>query len=214
MRQNDRSQLFDDWAKDYDTAVAFAGAAFPFDGYEQVLDEVVRLADVRPRLRILDLGIGTGNLAARFVRESCTVWGVDFSAEMIAQARAKLPHVNLVQADLMEEWPVELQPPFDRVVSAYVMHEFDLAAKVDLLERVASKYLSPAGCILVADVAFPTVVARTLASRHWADKWDHGEHYWAADEAIAACGRVGLHVTYEQISGCGGVFAFTVKDVA
>jgi ubiquinone/menaquinone biosynthesis C-methylase UbiE len=66
MSESDRVQLFDDWADNYDVAVT--DGEFPFDGYEQVLDEVARLADVKPQMRILDLGIGTGNLAARFIR--------------------------------------------------------------------------------------------------------------------------------------------------
>jgi hypothetical protein len=38
MSQTDRTQLFDNWAKDYDSAVASAEGDFPFDGYERVLD--------------------------------------------------------------------------------------------------------------------------------------------------------------------------------
>ena len=211
MSQTDRAQLFDRWAEKYDTAVTSADGDFPFGGYEQVLDEVVRLADVRPHMRILDLGIGTGNLAARFLHHDCAVWGIDFSAEMLAHTRAKLPQVNLIQANLLGEWPPELQPPFDRVVSAYVWHEFDLATKVNLLQRVASRYLSTSGCILVGDIAFPTSVARKEAAERWADEWDEDEDYWAADEAIPACERAGLQVAYKQVSSCGGVFTFTVR---
>jgi putative AdoMet-dependent methyltransferase len=211
MSQTDRTQLFDDWAKTYDAIVLSSGGGFPFDGYEQILDEVVRLADVKPDMRILDLGIGTGNLAARFVHEGCIVWGVDFSAEMLAKARMKLPQVNLVQANLLDDWPTELQQRFDRVASAYVLHEFDLETKVDLLKRVALHHLEDGGCILVADVTFPTTMARTEASRRWAAEWDEDEYYWVADETIAACEKVGLQATYKQVSSCGGVFTFAIR---
>lgn len=207
MSVTDRSNLFDDWANSYDSSLS-APTGFPFDGYGRVLDEVVRLADVRPQSRILDLGIGTGNLAARFVRESCLVWGIDFSAEMLDRARAKLPQVHLVQADLLGEWPAELAQPFDHVVSAYVLHEFDLATRLELLRRIAAHHLSPAGCILVADIAFPSVSARADAFRLWADRWDEDEHYWAADETAAACEQAGLRVGYQQVSSCGGIFTF------
>ena len=33
---------------------------------------------IRPSLRVLELGIGTGNLAERFVAAGCQVWGLDF----------------------------------------------------------------------------------------------------------------------------------------
>jgi len=211
MSQTNRAQLFDRWAENYDTAITSVDGDFPFDGYEQVLDEVVRLAGVQPSMRILDLGIGTGNLAARFLQSGCAVWGADFSAEMLAQARAKLPHVHLVQADLLGEWPAELQLPFDRVVSAYVLHEFDLAAKISLLRRVASHHLAAGGCILVADIAFSTALAREEAAQRWADEWDEEEYYWAADETIAACEKAGLQATYKQVSSCGGVFTFAIR---
>ena len=72
MSRDDRSQLFDDWAGHYERSVR-STSGFPFDGYEQVLDEIVRLAAVQSHMRVLDLGIGTGNLAKRFVSLGCTV---------------------------------------------------------------------------------------------------------------------------------------------
>ena len=206
MSQTNRTQLFDRWAESYDATIA--PTRFPFDGYDRVLDQVVRLAEVTPHMQVLDLGIGTGNLAVRFIQAGCAVWGIDFSVEMLTQAQAKLPHAVLIQADLMRDWPMELQRPFDRVVSAYVMHEFDLETKVRLLHRIAAHHLTAGGRIVVADIAFPSVEDRTQASQQWTDSWDADEFYWAADEASAACAQVGLQVTYEQVSCCGGVFTF------
>ncbi|MCE5282477.1 MAG: methyltransferase domain-containing protein [Deltaproteobacteria bacterium] len=205
----EQEALFDRWAKDYDAAVTSSSleGSFPFDGYERILDEVLEWADVRPSMRVLDLGIGTGNLASRFVGRGCEVWGVDFSAGMLADTRVKLPEAHLVQADLLREWPEELlKQPFDRVVSAYVLHEFDFPANVRLLQQVAARLLSPDGGILIADIAFPTTAARMEASQRWASLWDESEDYWAAEEAIAACTRVGLRAAYRQISFCGGLF--------
>jgi cyclopropane fatty-acyl-phospholipid synthase-like methyltransferase len=212
MSQSGRVDLFDKWARDYDVSVS--DGEFPFDGYEDVLDRVVRQAGAGPHMRILDLGIGTGNLARRFVREGCAVWGLDFSTEMLAQARLNLPQAKLVRADLLGDWPAELSQPFDRVVSAYVLHEFDLETKLRLLQRIASRHLAVGGRIVIADIAFATVVAREEASRRWAAAWDEDEFYWAADEAIAAAEQAGLHGVYEQVSGCGGIFTFTVREAS
>jgi putative AdoMet-dependent methyltransferase len=210
MNPTNRTFLFDQWAKDYDPDLESSASRFPFDGYDHVLDEVVRLAGAKAYMRVLDLGIGTGNLAARFVRQECAVWGVDFSTKMLAQAHKKLPQVNLVQANLLNDWPAELPRSFDRVVSTYVLHEFDLQTKIGLLKRIA-EHLTPEGAIVIGDIAFPTVVAREEASRRWADGWDEDEYYWAADETIAACEQAGLKATYRQISSYGGVFTFEPK---
>jgi putative AdoMet-dependent methyltransferase len=205
MNHQHRVRLFDDWAEHYDQSIQDEGG-FPFDGYEQVLDEIRRAADAQCGMEVLDLGVGTGNLAARFAALGCDIWGLDFSAEMLAKAQERLPQAILVKADLLSDWPTELDHRFDRIVSAYVLHEFDLSTKVKLLQRLSERHLAAKGRIVVGDVAFPTSGARDEARRKWADLWDEEEDYWAADEAADTCERAGLQVTYKQISSCGGVF--------
>jgi putative AdoMet-dependent methyltransferase len=209
VRKQDRSQLFDDWAERYDCSVQ--STAGLFQGYEQVLERVVRSADACPGMRVLDLGVGTGNLARQFVALGCEVWGADFSSAMLSKARAKVPQARLVQMDLLRDvWPDELAGQrFDRIVSTYVFHEFDLATKVHLLKRLARDHLAGRDRIVVGDVAFPSLQALQEAG---ADRWDEDEHYWAADEAIAACETAGFRVSYTQMSSCGGVFAFTNRQ--
>ena len=203
MNKQDRVHLFDNWAKNYDQT---STDGFPRAGYDHVLNEVARCAEAQASMTILDLGIGTGNLAMRFVKLGCRVWGIDFSTGMLAKARAKLPSATLMQASLLDDWPPEMQRRFDRIVSAYVLHEFDLSTKVRILRRLADNYLVDDGLIVVGDVAFETVRIREAAHRRWDRLWDEEEHYWAADEAIVACEQAGLQVFYTQVSSCGGVF--------
>jgi len=202
VSQQDRSRLFDDWAERYDCSVQSSTGLH--EGYERVLDSVVLSADARPGMRILDLGVGTGNLALRFLALGCEVWGVDFSPAMLDKARAKVPQVRLVQMDLLQDvWPDDLAGQrFDRIASTYVFHEFDLATKVRLLQRLAHAHLVAQGRIVVGDVAFPSLQALQQAG---ADHWDEDEHYWVADEAIAACEAAGFRAAYTQVSSCGGV---------
>ena len=205
MSCDDRSHLFDAWAGHYEWSVR-STSGFPFDGYEQVLDEIVRLAAVQSHMRVLDLGIGTGNLAKRFVSLGCTVCGTDFSPKMLAEARVNLPRVRLVEADLLGDWPVLLDRRFDRIVSAYVFHEFDLSTKISLLQRLADDHLTDGGRIIIGDISFPTAQAREEGHQRWLRIWDEQEDYWAADEAITACEKAGLHLRYTQVSSCGGTF--------
>jgi hypothetical protein len=74
---------------------------------------------------------------------------------MLAEAQIKLPGARLLQADLLGPWPAELDPPFDRVVSAYVFHEFDLTTKIGLLRRIAPGTWSPAGVSSSPTLRFP-----------------------------------------------------------
>ncbi|MFZ1041344.1 MAG: methyltransferase domain-containing protein [Anaerolineales bacterium] len=200
-------ELFDHWATNYDQLLATGSAPVSFEGYEDVLTEAVKQTQVTPDMSVLDLGTGTGNLAARFVTLGCDVWGMDFSENMLVKAQEKLPSVHLVLADLRAEaWPPSLDRRFDRIVSAYVWHDFDLPYKTKLLERLTGQFLTGKGRIVVADIAYLDETARTQAAAYWGRLWNQEEHYWAGDETIAACQAIGLSCSYQQVSSCAGVF--------
>jgi putative AdoMet-dependent methyltransferase len=206
-----RLELFNRWAENYDDSTRHS-EVFPFAGRDQVLNRVVSLAEARSSMQVLDLGTGTGDLAARFAHLNCAVWGLDFSASMLAVARRKVPEASFVQADLRSHLPLELPRRFDRIVSTYVLHEFTLSEKVNLLYTLLHAHVSDGGRIVIGDVAFLSAEDREAAHRKWTDLWDEHEHYWAADETIAACTKHRLRIRYEQVSICGGVFE--VRDVS
>ena len=114
---------FDDWATQYDEAVSDQG--FPFTGYQRLLAETVRLTGVKAGMTVLDLGAGTGNLAEKFSALGCELWCTDFSSQMLACARLKIPAAHFFLHDLRQSFPPALLRRFDRVVSAYVFHHFD-----------------------------------------------------------------------------------------
>ncbi|MBO9320312.1 MAG: methyltransferase domain-containing protein [Chloroflexus sp.] len=45
---------------------------------------------------MVDLGISTGNLAERFIHKGCKILGVDFSANILANARTQVSQATLV----------------------------------------------------------------------------------------------------------------------
>jgi ubiquinone/menaquinone biosynthesis C-methylase UbiE len=94
------------------------------ENWRRMFEVVVDEADLRGR-RVLDLGCGTGRLAAALAKDGLArVWGVDASNEMLAVARAKLPPgVGLKQARA-EELPFR-DASFDRVVMWLVAHLVD-----------------------------------------------------------------------------------------
>ena len=167
MTTRDRVQLFDAWADDYDSAVLSADHPFPFAGYQAVLDEIVNQSQIQRNMTVLDLGTGTGNLAALFLAQGCQVSGVDYSHEMLAEASTKFPAAAFVHADLLEDWPPIIQHKFDRVISGYVFHEFDLDTKVSLLQRIASQHLKTGGCIVIGDTALPSMDIRSESHSRW-----------------------------------------------
>jgi putative AdoMet-dependent methyltransferase len=200
-------RVFDEWAKDYDRSVQ-ADDGFPFSGYEEVLDRVVLLAEAKSGHRVLDLGIGTGNLAKRFVDLGCRVSGIDGSPRMLALAREKVPSVHVAEADIAGPWPAEFGDRFDRIVSGYTFHHFGLPEKVVLLQRLVERHLSPRGVVVVGDVCFSTAQSLAEARALAGERWDDSEYYWVVPEAVAASEMAGLSVRHSAVSRCAAVFVF------
>ena len=199
-------ELFDAWAADYDYFIKTGADSFPFRGYDDVLNRIVELADPKRGSRILDVGIGTGNLAKRFVEFDCEIWGIDYSSKMLEEAKKKVPDAQLLQVDVESEWPSDLTVGFDSIVSAYTLHHLTLERKITAVKRMSDELLRESGSIIMGDISFPTFSARAKAREQLASFWDDDEYYWAADEFKTMIWGQGLYVAYEQISDFGGVY--------
>jgi ubiquinone/menaquinone biosynthesis C-methylase UbiE len=198
---------FDPWAESYDHDTATLNK-FPFDGYEQALDAVVALAAAENGMSVLDLGTGTGNLALRFAGRGCELWCTDFSEAMLVKAREKLAQAHFVLHDLRAALPPELERSFDRIISAYVFHHFDIEQKVGLCLKLVTRHLVPGGKLVIADLSFKNQKEMDAFARSVGDLWE-AEPYWLAEEALSALEDAGLKVKYVQISGCAGVYCIT-----
>jgi putative AdoMet-dependent methyltransferase len=195
---------FDPWAETYDHDVA-ALDKFPFAGYEQALDTVVKLSAPQSGMSVLDIGTGTGNLALRFAKRNCELWCTDFSKPMLEKAREKLPRAHFVYHDLRANWPAELERRFDRIVSAYVFHHFDLNGKVNLCRDLVTRRLTPNGRLVIADLSFQNQKKMDAFAASVGDPWE-AEPFWLAEDSLPALENADLKVNYTQVSVCAGVY--------
>lgn len=203
---------FDDWAPTYDESVerADAAGAYPFAGYERVMDAIFERVTARPCARVLDLGFGTATLTARLHEAGCEVYGQDFSSRMVEIARAKMPDAHLYQGDLASGLVPELaDASYDAIVATYSLHHLDDARKVALI-RGLLPLLAPGGCIYLGDVAFETRAELDACRSQAGPAWDPDEVYVVYDELRAAFPAL----TFERMSPCAGLLTLTAPDRA
>jgi putative AdoMet-dependent methyltransferase len=200
---------FDEWAATYDDSVS-TDRGFPFDGYSRVIHKIVDLSAAPPGASVLDLGTGTGNLIACFSGEGRSLYGLDFSAEMLNIARVKLPGVTFGEADLRGDWPSAFQRSYDCIVSGYTFHHFPLPEKISLVQHLITHYLTPHGCLVIGDIAFQDAAEEEALRSELGEEWEQ-EYYWLAGETIAAFADAGIEAHFQKISSCAGVFRFSPK---
>ena len=115
------------------------------DAEAEVVISEIRLRNPQART-LLDVACGTGANLRRF-SESFEVVGLDTSAEMLAIAGKKHPHVQLVTADMRS---FELDRRFDAIVSIFSGIGY-LVEVADLRRAIATMagHLSPGGVLML-----------------------------------------------------------------
>lgn len=131
--------------------------------YESFQDELVS-ASGEGALRLLELGTGTGETAARLLEHHPDGFlvGVDESEAMLSAARKRLPagRVALQVSRLQDPLP---EGPFDIVASALCVHHLVGAEKRSLFHRVREA-LGAAGRFVLGDVVTPVDAADSVTS--------------------------------------------------
>lgn len=135
-------------------------------------EDLVRMIAVRPNLRVIDLGCGTGELTARLADAlpESDVLGVDSSAQMLAKAQPHVrPGLRFEQADL-----AAVEGEWDLVFShAAIQWVDDHAALIPQLWRL----VAPGGQIAIQQPA----------------NHDHPSHVFAREVAAEAPFRTALN---------------------
>lgn len=123
--------------------------------YDRLQDEVVAAASATPAVKVLELGVGSGETTRRLLASlpEAHVTGIDSSPEMLERARRDLPsgRVRLLRQALQDSLPAG---PFDLVVSALAVHHLDGMGKADLFRRIAG-VLSSSGRFVLGDLVVP-----------------------------------------------------------
>ncbi len=109
-----------------DIQVDYTGISRIYDNYRSYSDElirrVIRLGQIEPGKKILDLGCGTGNISYQIKSKiNADLVGVDVSPDMLRTARGKSQEV--VCSNIDGRYLPFLDSSFDTIVGAYVIHQ-------------------------------------------------------------------------------------------
>lgn len=169
-----------------------------------LLEKVVFPSQLDHRLRILDVGCGTGTLLKQIAKSfpDAELYGVDSSRNMLDQARqalSNLDHVHLVERAVgsREQANLPFEPEsFDLITCTNTLHYFtDPVATLQGLRRL----LVPMGKLVIEDYTlrrFPL----PWSAFEWAIKFYDPQHVrlYRACEAQVLFRQAGLRVLHAQ----------------
>lgn len=130
------------WAETYDT-VLNKTRDLEAAALRQLLAEV-------PFAEVIELGCGTGKNTEWLATKAAHVTAVDFSAEMLGKAQAKLAgrSVRFQQADVTQEWTFA-RGPADLITCSLILEHVQ---NLDLVFEKASRALAPGGRLYVGEL--------------------------------------------------------------
>lgn len=198
---------FDLWADGYDEDVDITDDDHlcPFAGYKKILGMIYQKVMEKPGATVLDLGFGTGKLAAKLYENGCMIYGQDFSEKMIHLAQDKMPKAYLCQGDFAKGLVEPLkQQRYDFIIATYSLHHLTDEQKIHLLKQLQG-YLKDGGMILIGDVAFETRSELNACALEAGNSWDDEEIYFVVEEIREAFPSI----TFTKVSYCAGVLKMT-----
>jgi SAM-dependent methyltransferase len=169
-------------------------AGFP----DAFFDRLAAMAVVRPGMRALDLGTGTGSVARGLATRGCVVTGLDKSSEMMAQAAVidGEAGVSIRYVEAAAEATGLDTGSFDIVTAGQCWHWFDRARAAEEARRV----LVSGGRLVIAHfdwVPLPGNVARVTEEliERFNPEWKFGNQLglypvWLRDMGIAGFGDI------------------------
>ncbi len=145
---------------------------------------------------LLDLACGTGE-QCNYFSECFAVTGLDLSAEMLKCARAKLPHLRFVQADMFN---FSFPAPFDAIASLYGSVGF-ADGKEQLEQGFACVYrhLKPGGVFLLT----PWSTKETFEEKLVTDARTSGEISFCRMESVRRIAEDKVRVEMHHLIGKG-----------
>ena len=176
---------FDLWANNYDKTVGISNDnnTYPFAGYKNILNQIYNDILNSSAEKVLDVGFGTGVLTYKLYEEGITIYGQDFSKNMIDLAKSKMPKAHLYEYDFTYGLIQELKDQkYDAVIATYSLHHLNDKEKEKFIKNSIFPVLKNNGILYIGDVAFKSRAELENYKQQNISIWDNDEVYWVYDE--------------------------------
>ncbi len=108
---------------------------------------IAEAAQLRPGMRILEIGCGTGMFTEMFAQTGCSIVAVDISSDLLEKARLRNLPEDQVQFVNKRFEDCVIDGPFDAIVGSSVLHH------LEVVEALSKMYelLKPSGILCFAE---------------------------------------------------------------
>lgn len=174
--------------------------ADPIKSIKHAVNHIIELLDISKRDKVLDICCGNGMITAEIASKCAEIIGVDFSQNLINQAKELHPGIEFEQQDVMN---LLLPKTFDKIYLAFSFQYFDSFEKGKLAINKLKQHARPGAKILLTDIPdkkkwgkfYNTILKKLFYLKHRVTgKYTMGK-FWSEEELLKICNELGLEGT-------------------
>lgn len=203
-----KKQLFDCWASNYNQSVIKSEqqGTYPFAGYSEIKYQIIELISKRKSAKILDMGVGTGEITSPLYDLGYDITGVDISEKMIGLAKNGMPNATFIKKEFTDIISV-LNSKFDFIIFNYSIHHLSYDEQIDLLINL-NPFLEDSGTIIIGDVSSMIQDEMDLLEQKYSLIWDDDEYYPIL-KIYQKSNLIELYeIRYMQLNEVAGIYQF------
>lgn len=185
--------------KDHLTQVGRINAD-PFKSIKQAAQHIEELLEISAGDKVLDVCCGNGMITAEIASKCAEINGVDFSQNLISQAKELHLGIEFDQQDAMN---LLLPETFDKIYLAFSFQYFDSYEKGKMVISKLKQHARPGANILLTDIPdkmkwgkfYNTILKKLYYLKHRiTGNYTMGK-FWSEEELLRICNELGLEGT-------------------
>ncbi len=206
-----RKELFDQWSRAYNNSVLKSEkeGTYPFAGYSEVKYSIIDIISNTQKAKVLEMGVGTGEITKPLYDLGYDITGVDLSSKMIEISKSLMEKAAFILADFCNALN-QISNKFDFIVFSYSIHHLTYNDQIELLVKL-NDYLNEDGVIIIGDVSTFTKEDMNQLQNKYAAIWDEEEYYPILKKYQLSRLADIYKLSYVQINEVAGVYKFRKK---